>query len=136
MRKKDQQRLERFWSSLQNEYLISLRESLHSQRKQTRTVISITPPINDKIQIKDDTPLGICRFGRITEIHTSYDGQVCAASVKPFLRRSISHLFSLDLSQNGTPPAATNNRDNNIQSSIMPRPKRNAAAISELGSRV
>ena len=94
MRKNGQQRLDQFWSSWQNEYLLSLREPLHSQRKRRRT----------------------------------------AGSVKTFLRRSICHLFFLVLSQKRTPPATTDNRDNNVQPSITPLPKRNAAAISELRS--
>ena len=98
MQKKGQQRLDLFWSSWQNEYLLSLRESLHSQRKQRRTAINITPSINTIVQIKDDVPRGIPRFGRITEVYISYDGQVCAASVKTFLGKSICHLFSLELS--------------------------------------
>ena len=52
MRKKGQQRLEQFRSSFQNEYLLSLRESLHSQSKQRRTAINITPSINDIVHIK------------------------------------------------------------------------------------
>ena len=134
MRKKGQQRLDQFWSSWQNDYLLSLRESLHTQRMQRCTAINITPSINDTVQIKDDTPRGVWRLGRITEVHISYDGQVRAASVKTFLWRSICHLFSLELSQNRTPPSATDSGESNVQSSIMPRPKRNAAAISELRS--
>ena len=75
---------DQFRSSWQNEYLLSLRESLHSQRKHKRTAVNITPSINDIVQIKDDTPSGIWRLGRITEVHISYDGQVCDASVKHF----------------------------------------------------
>ena len=134
MWKKGQQGLEQFWSSWQNEYLLSLRESIHSQRKQRRTAINITPSINDIVQVKDDTLRGIWRLGRITEVHISYNGQACDASVKTFLRRSICHLFSLELSQKRAPQAATDNRDYNVQSSIMPCYKRNAAAISELQS--
>ena len=133
MRKMGQQRLDQFWSSWQYEYLLSLRESLHSQGEQKCTAINNTPSINDIVQIKENTPHGIW-LGCITEVHISYDGQVCAGSVKTFLRRSISHLCPLELSQNRTPPAATDNRDNNVQPSITPRPKRNAAAISELRS--
>ena len=132
MRRMSQQRLDQFGSSWQNDYLLSLRKSLHSQRKQRRTAINITPSINDIVQIKDDTPRGIWRLLRITEVHINYDGQVCAGSVKTYLGRSICHLFSLELSQNRTPQAATDNRDNNVQPSITPCPKRYASAISEV----
>ena len=108
-----------------------MRESLHSQREQRRTAINITPSINDIFQINDDTPRENWKLGRITEVHINFDRQARAASVKAFLRRYICPLFSLELSQNRTNPAATENRDNNVQPSIMPRSKRNAAAISE-----
>ena len=134
MRKKGQQRLDQFWSSWQNEYQLSLRNSLHLQRKQRHTAINITPSVKDIVQIKDDTRRGIWRLGRITDVQVSYDGQVRAASVKIFLRRYICHLFSLDLSQNRTPSAATDTRDNNVQRSITPRSKRNAAATTEFRS--
>ena len=89
MRKKGQQRLDQFWASWQNEYRLSLRESLHSQRKQRRTAIDITPSINHIVH-KNDTPHGIWRFARITEVHISYNGQVLAVSVKTFLPLIIS----------------------------------------------
>ena len=62
MRKKGQQRLEQFLSSWQNQYLLSLREFLHLQRKQKRTAINVIPSVNDIVQIKDDTRRGIWRL--------------------------------------------------------------------------
>ena len=140
MWKKGHRRLDQFWSSWKNEYLLSLRWSQHSQHKQRCTAINVTSSVNGIVQIKDDTPRGMWGLGRITDLHTCSNGQVCAASVKTaeknVLRRSICHLFPLEQSRNSTPQAAIDNRDNDVQPRITPHPKRNAAAISELLSHV
>ena len=80
---------------------MSLRERSQKFNKHPRVQSPKEPKVGDIVQVKDATPRGTWKIGRIVELIKSNDGQERAARVlfpnKNILQRSIVHLYPLEL---------------------------------------
>ena len=105
--KKGQRHVERFWQLWRNDYLLSLRERSQRYKKHPRIQSTKEAMVGDIVQIKDDTPRGTWKIGRITELIKSNDGEVRAAKVqlasKIVLQRSLCHLYPLECERDPGP---------------------------------
>ena len=64
------------------------------------------PQVGDIVQIKDSTPRGSWRIGKVSELFKSQDNQERAAKVilpnKHVLQRSLVHLYPLEINDEET----------------------------------
>ena len=101
MWKKGNKHLDQFWEIWRNHYLLNLRERSQIFMKHSRKQSSKEPQVGDIVQIKDPTPRGSWRIGKITELLKSQDSQERAAKVtlanKHVLQRSLVHLYPLEV---------------------------------------
>ena len=100
--KKGQRILETFWKMWKDDYLLSLRERSQRNLRSPRIESNNTPKIGDVVQLKDDTPRGSWRLGKIMELITSQDGEIRAAKVllttKNIVNRPLNLLYPLECS--------------------------------------
>ena len=66
--KKEQRHLEQFQELWKNHYLLNLRERSQLLNKHPRVVSVKEPRIGDIVQVKDSSPRGTWRIGRVIEI--------------------------------------------------------------------
>ena len=89
-----------FWTIWQNQYLLSLRERQQKFNKHPRIQSVNEAKVGDIVQIKESTPRGSWKIGRIVEMIQSQDGEERAARIltpnKNVLQRSIVHLYPLE----------------------------------------
>ena len=93
--KKGQRLLESFWKSWRNDYLLSLRERSQKNLPSPRIQAHEDPNIGDIVQLKDDTPRGSWRLGKITELIRSSDGNIRAAKVRLATRNVVNRPLKL-----------------------------------------
>ncbi|XP_066926074.1 uncharacterized protein [Clytia hemisphaerica] len=98
--KRGQRMLETFWKIWKNDYLLNLRERTKSRLSSPRIQAHEKPNVGDIVQLKDDTPRGSWKLGRITGLITSTDGKIRAAKVllatKNTVNRSLNLLYPLE----------------------------------------
>lgn len=98
--KKGNNHLEQFWKIWKDNYLLNLRERSQIYNKHPRIQAKKEPKVGDVVQIKETTPRGTWKIGRIIEMIKSNDGEERAARVltpnKNILQRSIMHLYPLE----------------------------------------
>ena len=98
--KKGQRHLEQFWELWKNHYLLNLREKRQLFNIHPRVQSLKEPRIRDIVQVKNSSPRGKWRVGRVIEMTESQDGKERAAKVmmpnKIILQRSIIHLYPLE----------------------------------------
>ena len=104
--KKGNRYLEEFWEIWKEQYLLSLRERSQRFNKHPRIQSTKEPKIGDVVQIKESSPRGTWKIGKIIELIKSQDGQRRAAKVimpnKHILQRSLVHLFPLEFNEDET----------------------------------
>ena len=154
--KKGQWHLEQFWELYKIHYQLDLRERCQLLNKHPRVQSVKEPRIGDIVQVKDSSPTGTWRIGRIIEMIKIQDRKEWAAKVmmpnKNILQRSIIHLYPLGCNeeqQMNEMPNEINSRVNhtgeelkndelrteiNQKDKAKHRPKRTAAV--ELGSKI
>lgn len=93
--KKGQRLLESFWKTWKNDYLLSLRERSQKNLPSPRIQAPEEPNIGDIVQLKDDTPRGSWRLGKITELIRSNDGNIRAAKVRLATRNIVNRPLKL-----------------------------------------
>ena len=100
--KNGQPLLDVFWKIWRDEYLLSLRERFQTHVKDGRYHSNFSPKVNDIVIIKDDTPRGHWRFGKVVKLTFSKDSLVRSATVKVpsgrEIRRPVNLLFPLEVS--------------------------------------
>ena len=98
--KKGNRHLEQFWKVWKDQYLLNLRERNQKYNKHPRIQNRNEAKIGDIVQVKEPTPRGTWKIGRIVELIKSHDGEERAARVlmpnKNILQRSIVHLYPLE----------------------------------------
>ena len=103
MWKKGQKLLNQFWKVWQNEYLLSLRERFQSKLKSGRVQSRFEPNVGDVVIIKEDIPRSCWKFGKITHLVKSTDGQIRSAKVKlssgRIVGRPLNLLFPIEISE-------------------------------------
>ncbi|XP_057305456.1 uncharacterized protein LOC130642387 [Hydractinia symbiolongicarpus] len=140
--KKGNRHLDQFWNIWKNHYLLSLRERSQTFMKHSKKQSSREPKVGDIVLIKDSTPRGTWRIGRIVELLKSRDNQERAAKVilpnQNVLQRSLVHLYPLETNDEETSNVAEhskensgatplNEQENNRRRNSNSRPKRKAA---------
>ena len=104
--KKGQRHLEEFWKIWKSDYLLNLRERSRIYNKHPRVQSSQKPKVGDIVQVKENSPRGTWRIGRITELIKNRDQIERAAKVKlptgNNIQRSIYHLFPLECNMSDT----------------------------------
>ena len=110
--KKGNRHLEQFWKILRDDYLLNLRERNKKFNKHPRIQTQSKAKIGDVVQIKDSTPKGTWKIGRIIEMIKSQDGEERAACImmpnKNILQRSIVHLYPLECHEEQITPTKEN----------------------------
>ena len=98
--KKGNRHLDLFWEIWRDQYLLSLRERSQIFNKHPRVQSQKEPKIGDIVQLKESTPRGTWKIGKIIELIESRDGRERAARVllpnKNVLQRSLVHLYPLE----------------------------------------
>ncbi|MEM7375589.1 MAG: reverse transcriptase domain-containing protein [Bacteroidota bacterium] len=98
--KKGQRMLELFWKIWKTDYLLNLRERSKSYLSSPRIQAHEKPNVGDIVQLKEATPRGSWKLGKITELITSSDGNVRAAKVllatRNIVNRSLNLLYPLE----------------------------------------
>ena len=98
--KKGNRHLEQFWKIWRDDYLLNLRERNRKLNNHPRIQTQHEAKVGDIVQIKDSTPRGTWKIGRIIEMIKSQDGEERAAKImmpnKKVLQRSIVHLYPLE----------------------------------------
>ncbi|MES9884883.1 MAG: hypothetical protein ABW185_28910, partial [Sedimenticola sp.] len=137
--KKGQTHLNRFWKIWRDDYLLSLRERYQKRLKSSRVQSSNTPRVGDVVLVKEDTPRGCWRIGRIIELTISHDGQTRSAKVLLTSGRRIGRplnlLYPIECPGDSAPidpviikqtggPAETRSTDH--------RPERGAAQVARM----
>ena len=93
--KRGQNILESFWTMWKNDYLLSLRERQQTKLKSPRVESSEIPKIGDVVQIKENTPRGTWKMGRIVELISSREGNIKAATILLPTRHTINRPLKL-----------------------------------------
>ena len=131
--KKGQRRLDQFWKSWKDDYLLSLRETHTVNLRQRRILAPTSPAVGDVVLIKEDLPRANWRLGKIQEIHTSADDQVRSATVltadRRLLKRPVSLLYPIEIQQD-TVQSKTNEDPVASPPTRLDRPSRAAANAS------
>ena len=131
--KKGQRRLDQFWKSWKDDYLLSLRETHTVNLRQRRILAPTSPAVGDVVLIKEDLPRANWRLGKIQEIHTSADDQVRSATVltadRRLLKRPVSLLYPIEIQQD-TVQSKTNEDPVASPPTRSDRPSRAAANAS------
>ena len=98
--KKGNQHLNQFWNIWKEQYLTSLRERSQIFMKHSHIQDSKEARVGDIVQIKENTPRGTWKIGKIIELIKSQDNIIRAAKVmtrnKTILQRSLVHLYPLE----------------------------------------
>ena len=98
--KKGNRHLEQFWKVWKDQYLLNLRERNQKFNKHPRIQSEREAKVGDVVQVKEPTPRGTWKIGRIVEMIRSQDGEERAARIlmpnKNVLQRSITHLYPLE----------------------------------------
>lgn len=81
MWKKGQKLLDEFWRIWREEYLVSLRERTQTFLKGGRIVSHNIPNIGDIVLIKDNTPRGSWKIGKVQELIYSKDKEIRSAKI-------------------------------------------------------
>ena len=136
MWKRGQRLLDMFWKSWKHEYLTSLRERTQTCLKTGRVHSEFLPKINDVVIVKDDTTRRNWKFGKVTELQKSRDGNTRSVKVLipsgKEIGRPLNLLYPLavtdqscDENENTTPKT---NEERETQTS---RPKRYASEVAK-----
>ena len=72
------------------QYLLNLRDRSHTKCKSPRVELSQTPKIGDVVQIKENTPRGTWKIGRMIELINSREGNIKAVTVLLQTRRTVT----------------------------------------------
>ncbi|XP_052809626.1 uncharacterized protein LOC128238092 [Mya arenaria] len=98
--KKGQKLLDDFWRIWRDEYQCSLRERTQTFLKAGRVVSHNVPRIGDTVLIKDNTPRGSWKIGRVQELVHSRDNEIRSAKVqlssKKVLGRPLNSLYPVE----------------------------------------
>ena len=100
--KKGQKQLDMFWNMWQEEYLLSLREKLPLEHKQTRFSHLMKPKEGIIVIVKDKSlPRSNWKVGRILHLIPSSDSRVRSAELQlpeeSVISGAINHLYPLEL---------------------------------------
>ncbi|XP_045171094.2 uncharacterized protein LOC123533509 [Mercenaria mercenaria] len=99
---KGQRLLNEFWRIWRDEYLICLRERMQAFLKAGRVVSQNGPKVEDIVLIKDNTPRGSWKIGKIQELLFSRDGEVRSAKINlpsgKVLGRPLNRLYPVECS--------------------------------------
>lgn len=143
--KKGNQHLNQFWNIWKDQYLTSLRERSQILMKHSHIQDSKEAKIGDVVQIKENTPRGTWKIGRIIELIKNQDNIIRTAKVmtpnKTVLQRSLVHLYPLECNDesnnnNHNKHDVKTDQQNQVENSstkedrrtnIMQRPERKAA---------
>ena len=125
--------LQQFTNQWRKEYLLSLRES-HKTNSRAKGGSSVS--VGDVVVLKEDTKRMFWRLAVVEELLSGPDGQVRAATVrvgksgrqKQLFRRSVKHLYPLEVSANKT--------GNKVTEIVTDRRRREAAVAGELRRRL
>ena len=98
---KGQKVLDAFWKIWREEYLLSLRERTQTKLKCGRVQSPYVPNIGDVVIIKDNTPRGMWKLGRLVKLIISNDGQIRSAKVTlssgNIISRPLNLLYPLEV---------------------------------------
>ena len=118
--KTGQRMLEAFWKIWRNDYLLNLRERSKTHLTAPRIQAHEKPNVGDIVQLKEDSPRGSWKLGKITELITSSDGNIRSAKVllatKNVVNRSLNLLYPLECQNDHTDnlnEKVNQNNDNN-----------------------
>jgi hypothetical protein len=99
--KKGQKLLDTFWDIWRNEYLLSLRERMQSKLKSPRIESHFCPSVSDIVLIKDDVSDGQWKFGKVTTLNRSRDGNIRSAdlltSSRKVIKRPLNLLYPIEV---------------------------------------
>ena len=136
MWKKGQRLLDMFWKSWKHEYLTSLRERTQTCLKTGRVHSEFLPKINDVVIVKDDTTRGNWKFGKVTELQKSRDGNTRSVKVLipsgKEIGRPLNLLYPLEVTDQScdenenTTPKTKEERETHSS-----RPKRYASEVAK-----
>ena len=93
--KRGQQMLETFWKIWKTDYILNLRERSKSHLSSSRIQAHEKPNVGDIVQLKEDTPRGSWRLGKIVELITSNDGNIRAAKILLATRNVVNRPLNL-----------------------------------------
>jgi hypothetical protein len=79
--KKGQKMLDTFWNIWKKEYILSLRERTQTKLKSGHVSSQFKPNVKDVALLKEDSPRGHWKLGRISKLLKSDDGEIRAAKV-------------------------------------------------------
>lgn len=100
--KKGQNMLNNFWLCWRNDYLQGLRERYQKDIKCSRIESKDKTKLGDVVLIKDNTPRGSWKLGRICELIQSFDDAIRSAKVRTangkILQRPLNMLYPIEVS--------------------------------------
>ena len=136
--KKGQKLLNAFWRIWRDEYLLSLRERSQRKLKSGRKQSNYSPSIGDVVLIKENTPRGCWKLGKIIELVTSRDQ--CTRSAKVSLSsgriigRPLNLLFPIEVSSENDENSGSCDTRQGVSSNeeVAIRPTRVAAQHAKL----
>ena len=104
--KKGQKLLSEFWRIWREDYLANLRERTQSELKTSRIQSEYSPKIGDVVLVKDSTPRGTWKMGKLAELIVSRDGNIRAAKIRlssgSVINRPLKLLFPIECASEST----------------------------------
>ena len=101
--KKGQSHLDRLWKLWYGHYVLSLRERYQKSIKGSKHTSTCEPRIGEIVHIKEDSPRGKWRMGKLEELIQSNDTEIRAAKVRMsngnLLKRPLNLLYPMELAE-------------------------------------